>query len=68
MVVKGPFLKVVSFLTEQTLIIILFQIHGLCYETEGPSSLQMKKRCDDMFWWNIMQLCPPSYTPLFKLG
>ena len=50
------------------IIIFLFQIHNLCYEIEGPSSLQMKKQCDDMFWWNIMQLCPPSYTPLFKIG
>jgi len=36
------------------------KIHDLCYETEGTSSLQMKKRCDGMFWWNIMQLCPPK--------
>ena len=40
----------------------LFQIHDLCYETNGTSSLQMKKRCDEMFWWNIMQLCPPSFS------
>ena len=42
--------------------LFLFQIHDLCYETNGTSSLQMKKRCDEMFWWNIMQLCPPSFS------